>query len=62
MGIANLATGGRVGYDGGGEVKDYMEIIDAVRKSRPELPEKKRNEYSRLFKNSKCRYGYFRST
>ena len=41
MGIANLATGGRVGYDGGGEVKDYMEIIDAVRKSRPELPEKK---------------------
>ncbi len=41
MGIANLATGGRVGYDGGGEVKDYMEIIDAVRNSRPELPEKK---------------------
>jgi hypothetical protein len=41
MGIANLATGGRVGYDGGGEVEDYMEIIDAVRKSRPELPEKK---------------------
>ncbi len=41
MGIANLATGGRVGYDSGGEVKDYMEIIDAVRKSRPELPEKK---------------------
>jgi len=41
MGIANLATGGRVGYDGGGEVKDYMEIIEAVRKSRPELPKKK---------------------
>jgi hypothetical protein len=41
MGIAKLATGGRVGYDGGGEVKDYMEIIEAVRKSRPDLPEKK---------------------
>ena len=41
MGIANLATGGRVGYDSGGEVKDYMEIIEAVRKSRPELPKKK---------------------
>ena len=42
MGIAKLATGGRVGYDIGGEVEDYMEIIEAVRKSRPELPEKKR--------------------
>jgi len=42
MGIAKLATGGRVGYDMGGEVEDYMEIIEAVRKSRPELPEKKR--------------------
>jgi len=41
MGIANLATGGRVGYDSGGEVEDYMEIIEAVRKSRPELPKKK---------------------
>ena len=41
MGIANLAKGGRVGYVGGGEVEDYMEIIEAVRKSRPELPEKK---------------------
>ena len=26
----------------GGEVKDYMEIIEAVRKSRPSLPEKKK--------------------
>jgi len=42
MGIAKLATGGRVGYDMGGEVNDYMEIIEAVRKSRPELPKKKR--------------------
>ena len=41
MGIANLATGGRVGYDSGGEVEDYMEIIEAVRKSRPELPKKR---------------------
>jgi hypothetical protein len=31
----------RVGYEPGGEVKDYMEIIEAVRKSRPDLPEKK---------------------
>jgi len=31
----------RVGYDKGGEVEDYMEIIEAVRKSRPALPEKK---------------------
>ena len=30
----------RVGYEPGGEVKDYMEIIEAVRKSRPDLPEK----------------------
>ena len=41
MGIAKLAVGGRVGYNLGGEVEDYMEIIEAVRKSRPELPEKK---------------------
>ena len=44
MGIAKLATGGRVGYvEGGlsGEVKDYMDILAAVRNSRPELPEKK---------------------
>ena len=31
----------RVGYTTGGEVEDYMEIIEAVRKSRPDLPEKK---------------------
>ena len=31
----------RVGYAPGGEVEDYMEIIEAVRKSRPDLPEKK---------------------
>ena len=30
----------RPGYDNGGEVEDYMEILEAVRKSRPELPEK----------------------
>jgi len=42
MGIAKLAQGGRVGYVEGGEVEDYMEIIEAVRKSRPELPKKKR--------------------
>ena len=41
MGIAKLAQGGRVGYVEGGEVEDYMEIIEAVRKSRPDLPEKK---------------------
>jgi hypothetical protein len=41
MGIANLARGGRVGYDKGGEVEEYMDIIEAVRKSRPKLPEKK---------------------
>ena len=51
MGIAKLATGGRVGYDVGGEVKDYMDILEAVRKSRPELPEKKRmstSDYLRI--------------
>ena len=31
----------RPGYDMGGEVEDYMEILEAVRKSRPDLPEKK---------------------
>ena len=31
----------RQGYSPGGEVEDYMEILEAVRKSRPELPEKK---------------------
>ena len=31
----------RSGYDVGGEVEDYMEILEAVRKSRPDLPEKK---------------------
>ena len=31
----------RPGYDMGGEVEDYMEILEAVRESRPELPEKK---------------------
>lgn len=43
MGIANLARGGRVGYaeGGSGEVEEYMDIIEAVRKSRPKLPEKK---------------------
>ena len=41
MGIANLKKGGRVGYDLGGEVKDYMDILAAVRESRPELPEKR---------------------
>jgi hypothetical protein len=51
MGIAKLATGGRVGYDVGGEVKDYMDILEAVRKSRPELPEKKKmstSDYLRI--------------
>ncbi len=31
----------RPGYGPGGEVEDYMEILEAVRKSRPDLPEKK---------------------
>ena len=31
----------RPGYAPGGEVEDYMEILKAVRESRPELPEKK---------------------
>ena len=51
MGIAKLATGGRVGYDVGGEVKDYMDILEAVRKSRPELPERKKmstSDYLRI--------------
>jgi hypothetical protein len=51
MGIAKLAQGGRVNYDAGGEVKDYMDILEAVRKSRPELPEKKRmstSDYLRI--------------
>ena len=51
MGIAKLATGGRVGYTIGGEVKDYMEILEAVRKSRPELPERKKmstSDYLRI--------------
>ena len=51
MGIAKLAQGGRVKYDAGGEVKDYMEILEAVRKSRPELPERKKmstSDYLRI--------------
>jgi hypothetical protein len=51
MGIAKLAQGGRVNYDAGGEVKDYMEILEAVRKSRPELPERKKmstSDYLRI--------------
>jgi len=31
----------RQGYSPGGEVEDYMEILEAVRESRPDLPEKK---------------------
>ena len=31
----------RQGYSPGGEVEDYMEILKAVRESRPDLPEKK---------------------
>ena len=51
MGIAKLAQGGRVNYDAGGEVKDYMDILEAVRKSRPELPERKKmstSDYLRI--------------
>ena len=41
MGIAKLATVVELVMYEGGEVEDYMEIIEAVRKTRPELPEKK---------------------
>ena len=49
MGIANLATGGRVGYkDGGGEIKDYTDIIEAVRASRPKKRGMSTSDYLRI--------------
>ena len=57
MGIANLATGGRVGFEHGGthgtpgtggEIKDYTDIIEAVRASRPKKRGMSTSDYLRI--------------
>jgi len=48
MGIQNLAVGGRVGYDMGGEIEDYTDIIEAVRKSRPQKKGLSTSDYLRI--------------
>ena len=63
MGIAKLANGGmaqRPGYEAGSIVDMYESINEQI--PMPERPEKKTYVYRRLFKNSKCRCRYIRST
>ena len=54
MGIANLATGGRVGFEHGGshgtggEIEDYTDIIEAVRASRPKRKGMSTSDYLRI--------------
>ena len=48
MGIQNLAVGGRVGYDMGGEIEDYTDIIEAVRASRPKKKGMSTSDYLRI--------------
>ena len=48
MGIQNLAIGGRVGYDMGGEIEDYTDIIEAVRASRPKKKGLSTSDYLRI--------------
>ena len=57
MGIANLATGGRVGFEHGGthgtpgtggEIQDYTDIIESVRASRPKKRGMSTSDYLRI--------------
>lgn len=51
MGIANLATGGRVGYQNGGtggELQEYTDIVESVRSSRPKRKGMSTSDYLRI--------------